>query len=122
MYSAEEGSSLSVPVAAGLATHTTDPELDPFTFRVLVGPTHGTVTVGLGGDFFYAPTDPDFNGADSFAVVAEDSHGASSAPATVRVTVVPVNDLCSLASFSLEVDEDSALELPAGTFLAGAFD
>ncbi|MBI2375885.1 MAG: hypothetical protein HYV07_17970, partial [Deltaproteobacteria bacterium] len=41
---------------------------------------------------------------------------------TVRLTVVPVNDLCSLASFSLEVDEDSALELPAGTFLASAFD
>ncbi|MBI2377613.1 MAG: cadherin-like domain-containing protein [Deltaproteobacteria bacterium] len=106
-YSVDEGSSLSVPVAAGLATHTTDPELDPFSFRVLVGPTHGAVTVGPSGDFTYAPADPEFNGADSFTVLAEDSHGASSASATVRITVVPVNDLCSLASFSLEVDEDS---------------
>ncbi|MBI2373531.1 MAG: hypothetical protein HYV07_05980, partial [Deltaproteobacteria bacterium] len=46
MYSVEEGSSLSVPAAAGLAAYTTDVELDPVMIRVLVGQTHGTVTVG----------------------------------------------------------------------------
>ena len=66
-----------------------DPEGDPLTFTVVSSPTHGTLA-GTAPDLTYIPY-ADFNGADSFTFVVNDGL-QDSAPATVSVEVLPVND------------------------------
>ena len=66
---------------------------DDFVARIERGPDHGTLAMDgeIEGKFVYSP-DPNFNGADSFQLEAEDAMGAVSSQ-TVAVTVRPVNDL-----------------------------
>jgi Bacterial Ig domain/Cadherin domain/RTX calcium-binding nonapeptide repeat (4 copies) len=75
---------------------------DPLTFAIDTAPTHGslgpigTVTCSHATpnvctvDVVYTPT-ADYNGLDSFAFTANDGQ-VDSAPATVSITVNPVND------------------------------
>ena len=57
-------------------------------------------------EFTYTP-DPDYNGPDSFTFTAT-SDGAPSVPATVTITVDPVNDDPTFTVGSdVTVDEDS---------------
>ncbi len=67
----------------------TDDDLDPLTFTVVDPPVSGELT-GDVPDLTYTP-DPDFNGSDSFTFTANDGTD-DSAPATVSITVNPVND------------------------------
>jgi hypothetical protein len=48
-----------------------DPEGDPIVYRLVSGPTSGSVQVNADGTFTYTPG-TGFNGFDSFAVVAQD--------------------------------------------------
>ncbi|MDQ1314681.1 MAG: hypothetical protein QG662_790 [Pseudomonadota bacterium] len=57
----------------------------------LSGPSHGTLNLGQDGSFTYMPA-PDFSGADSFTYQAVNGSGQS-LPATVSLTVNPVNDV-----------------------------
>lgn len=66
-----------------------DQEGDPLTFQVGSGPSHGTLA-GTAPNLTYTPG-PDFFGADSFTYTANDGT-TSSAPATVSITVTPVDD------------------------------
>ena len=54
-------------------------------------PAHGTVVVNVNGTYTYTP-DANYNGPDSFTYTLTDANGDKST-ATVRITVVSVNDL-----------------------------
>ena len=64
----------------------------PLAFALIVGsgPSHGTLG-GAAPNLTYTP-DPDYFGPDEFKFTATDEHGATSAEATVSITVTPVND------------------------------
>jgi hypothetical protein len=81
----------------------TDADGDATTIRVSIQAAHGTVTItnASSGAYRYTPT-ADYNGSDSFAIVANDGIFDSS-PATVAVTVTPVNDAPVATSSSLSV-------------------
>jgi Bacterial Ig domain len=73
-------------------TACTDVDGDSLTLTTPTAPSHGAVTPSTDGGFNYVP-DQNYNGPDSFTVVAEDPDGLTSgAAATITITVVPVND------------------------------
>jgi type IV pilus assembly protein PilY1 len=78
----------SVSISGGDFTYTPDPDSN-------------------GGDFTYTP-DPDSNGSDSFEYVANDGTD-DSAPATVSVTINPINDQPTADAKSVATDEDTPL-------------
>jgi Bacterial Ig domain len=74
-----------------LAPSVSDVEDDPLTCSIVTPPAHGKATLNphcSGGSF---TPDPDFSGPDSFTYVVSDRIDTSS-PATVALTVGPVND------------------------------
>ncbi len=71
--------------------------LDTLTFRVVEQPLNGSVSVD-GDDATYTP-DPDFNGIDWFKFVANDGV-FDSEPATVAITINPVDDMPMLTDVS----------------------
>src|SRR5262245_60129159 len=56
----------------------TDGDRDPLTFRIVTGPTHGSVTIldAAAGRYRYSP-DANFNGMDSFTFRADDGRDTS---------------------------------------------
>lgn len=72
---------------------------------VLTNPTSGTVVDNEDGSFDYAP-DPDFFGIDTFTYRVIDSDGSVSNPATVTITVEPVNDRPMALPDAFSTDED----------------
>lgn len=66
-----------------------DPDGDPLTYTVLRKPAHGTLS-GTAPNLIYTP-DPDFCWLDSFTFKVNDGT-TDSAPATIRISVTPVND------------------------------
>ncbi|MGE3104571.1 MAG: tandem-95 repeat protein, partial [Lysobacterales bacterium] len=74
----------------------TDPEGQPVSFAIVSGPANGSLGALTqlppnAASVLYTPN-ADFFGADSFTVSANDGQ-ATSAPATVSITVNPVNDV-----------------------------
>lgn len=64
--------------------------LDTLTYRIVDGPSHGSVSDGEGADRTYTP-DPDYFGEDAFTYVVNDGN-EDSEPATVSLLVNPVDD------------------------------
>ena len=89
----------------------TDIEGDALTFALASGPANGSVTVNADGTFSYTPN-ANFNGTDSFTFTANDGT-VDSAPATVTITVTPVNDAPVATAGTLTVAEDNSAN--AGT-------
>lgn len=85
-----------------------DPEGDPLTFAVQSGPSHGVLS-GTAPDLTYTPA-ADYNGPDSFSFVANDGH-ANSAPATVSITVTPVNDAPVAGPQTVTTEQDVSLAI-----------
>jgi large repetitive protein len=74
----------------------TDNENDPLTFAIITAPTNGSLgaivpTGPQSATVQYTPN-PDSNGSDSFTFTVDDGQ-ATSAAATVALTVTPVNDV-----------------------------
>lgn len=67
-----------------------DADGDALTYRKGSDPAHGTLVVNPDGSYTYTP-DPDYNGSDSFTVIADDGNGGT-ATSTVTIDVTPVND------------------------------
>jgi uncharacterized repeat protein (TIGR01451 family) len=81
-----------------------DADGDSLTFSVISGPAHGTLS-GSGANLVYTPH-PNYHGPDSFNFIAHDGT-TSSAPATVNITVTPVNDAPVAHNQSVTVLEDT---------------
>ncbi|MHC4591284.1 MAG: Ig-like domain-containing protein, partial [Planctomycetota bacterium] len=89
-YAVAEDGVLNVNAASGVLDNDDDVDGDTLSASLVSGTSSGDLTLNADGSFSYAP-DEDFNGADSFAYVANDA-GADSNEATVTITVNPVND------------------------------
>lgn len=81
------------------------------TAQWLSGPSHGTVNLATDGSFTYTPA-PNYNGADSFTYQAENGSGQS-LPATVSLTVNPVNDAPVAAGNAYSVAAGDTLNVAA---------
>jgi hypothetical protein len=91
----------------------TDVDGDVLTFSVVTPPQHGQLT-GLGANLTYTPN-ANYNGPDSFMFTASDGF-ALSPPATVGLTVTPVNDPPTASAQALTTPEDVAI----GVVLSGS--
>jgi VCBS repeat-containing protein len=80
-FSTAEDTVLTVP-APGVLGNDSDPDGDPLTAVQVTGPGHGTLSLNANGSFSYTPA-ADFAASDGTL---------SSSPATVTITVTPVND------------------------------
>jgi VCBS repeat-containing protein len=97
-----------------------DVENDSLTFILITGPAHGTVELNANGTFTYTPG-PDYNGADQFTFKVSD--GADhSAPATVSVTVTPVNERPVGGADFVATIQDTRIEIPAWKLTANDSD
>ena len=107
----DEDTSLLIDVAA----NDTNADQAPVTISssdgitILTGPANGTAEV-VSGQVRYTPA-ADFNGNDSFTYTIADGSGIPSNPATVTVTVTPVNDPPQAAGDSGTTAEDTPLTL-----------
>jgi VCBS repeat-containing protein len=85
-YGTVQETPLTVP-APGVSGNDTDPDGDPLTAAVGVGPAHGTLVLNADGSFTYTPA-AGFSGTDSLTYTTTDGT-LTSAPATVTLTVSP---------------------------------
>lgn len=83
----------------------TDIDGDPLSYKVATQPTHGTLS-GKAPNLTYAPND-NYNGNDSFTFAASDET-LTSKPATVSITVTPVNDAPVANTQEIELQEDAS--------------
>ncbi len=114
-----EDSSVSVP-AAGVLTNDTDVDGDSLTATLAVAPSHGTVALASDGSFKYTPA-ADYSGPDTFRYRCSDGT-TRSAPATVTITVMPVNDVPVAVSDTATVVQDAQLSVGAPGVLANDTD
>jgi hypothetical protein len=82
----------------------TDPNGDPITFTVITSPSHGTLSVS-GPNVTYNPG-PNYAGVDFFDFIVNDG-SQNSAPATITITVINVNDPPSANSATYSTVEDA---------------
>ena len=103
------GNALSVTVTEDTATAITltasDIDGDALTYSVASGPAHGSLS-GTPPALTYTPA-LNYNGPDSFAFTVADGT-ATSAPATVSITVTAVNDAPVAHAQSVTTAEDTA--------------
>jgi hypothetical protein len=89
-YTTNEDTPLVVP-APGVLTNDSDVDGDALTAQLVSGPSHAAAfNFNADGSFTYTPV-ADYNGPDSFTYRAFDGQALSNT-ATVRITVLPVND------------------------------
>ncbi len=105
--SINEDSALNIVLAGN------DVENDSLIFSVLTQPANGTLS-GIPPELTYTPN-ANYHGADSFTFTAHDGN-TNSAPATISISVISVNDVPVAASQTLETDE----EVPVNITLAGS--
>ncbi len=94
-----------------------DGDSDPLTYTVTTGPQHGVLDIHSDGTYTYTPNG-DYNGPDSFTFTANDG-AVDSNPATVAITVNPVNDAPTATASAPSTNEDTALN---GTVTGGDVD
>ncbi|MBN2474997.1 MAG: tandem-95 repeat protein [Pirellulales bacterium] len=107
-YAVDEDEALSVPAPGVLKN---DVDGDPLTASLRSGPLHGGVTLRPDGSFDYTPP-PDFHGTDAFVYQAGDGANDSN-PATVTITVRPVNDPPVATGEGYRMAENTTLSAPA---------
>lgn len=98
-----------------------DVDGDPLSFALATGPQHGTVNLSADGSFLYEPH-ADFNGTDTFTFTSADAE-LSSPPATVTLTITPVNDPSVAVGDDYTTHVNAPLEVPAaGSVVLNDFD
>ena len=95
-----------VPVIITLSG--TDSDGDALTCTVAIAPAHGTLS-GTAPNLIYTP-DANYHGMDLFTFTVSDST-ATSVPATVVVTINPVNDAPVAAAQSVVTSGNTAVEI-----------
>jgi large repetitive protein len=118
-YTTAEDTVLTVP-APGVLANDTDPDGTTLTAVLESGPTHGTLALNTNGSFTYTPS-ANYNGPDTFTYQASDGTARSN-PATVTITVTPVNDAPTAADDAYTTAEDTALTVAAPGVLANNTD
>ena len=104
--------------AVAITLSGSDAEAAPLTFAVVSGPANGTLS-GTPPNLTYAPN-LNFNGSDSFTFKANDGE-LDSAPATVSITITPVNDAPVADNLSVTTLEDTAVVITlTGSDLEGS--
>jgi hypothetical protein len=81
---------------------------DALTYSVLAGPAYGTLS-GVAPNLTYTPV-ANYNGPDNFTFIVNDGTVAS-APATISLTVISVNDAPVANAQSVTLDEDAAVSV-----------
>jgi VCBS repeat-containing protein len=106
-YTTNEDTPLNVS-APGVLGNDSDPNGDPLKAVNPTQPMHGSVTLNENGSFSYTPNS-NYNGSDSFTYTAYDGNQNSS-PATVNITVNPVNDPPSFSLAGTNVNATAPLQ------------
>lgn len=119
-YGVSEDYPLVVGVASGVLSNDSDAEGDPLTAVLISGTSNGSIALNSDGSFNYTP-DQDFAGSDSFSYVAKDGFGNSN-PATVDITVSPVNDAPDAMGDNFSTEEDTPLNVFAPGVLSNDVD
>jgi FtsP/CotA-like multicopper oxidase with cupredoxin domain len=104
-YSTSEDAPLTIAAPGVLANDTGT------TASVVSGPSHGSLSLAANGGFTYTPQ-PNYNGADAFSYKAMNGSLAS-VPATVSLTVDPVNDPPVAANDAYSVAAGGTLNVAA---------
>lgn len=117
--STSEDTSLTL-AAPGVLANDTDPDGDVITPTVIIAPVNGSATLYIDGSLLYTP-DTDFNGTDSFTYVVNDGT-EDSTPATVTITVTPVNDAPVAFDDGYSTNEDTPLTVAAAGVLGNDSD
>src|SRR5207245_635498 len=118
-YSVNEDNTLTIG-APGVLANDSDVDGDSLHAVLVSGVSHGTLALNADGSFTYTPA-ANFNGSDSFTYMANDA-AADSNPATVTITVNPVNDAPVAANDSYSTNEDTALNVSTPGVLANDTD
>ncbi len=87
-----------------------DGNLDPTMATQWGHPSHGTTWNNWDGSIVYTP-DPNYNGTDSFPYLVCDIYGLCSAPATVNITINPVNDAPAAVDDEATTNEDTSVTI-----------
>ncbi|MBX3406080.1 MAG: tandem-95 repeat protein [Phycisphaeraceae bacterium] len=120
-YSTAEDTPLTINAPGVLANDTDIDGPLPLTAVLATSPSNGSVTLNANGSFTYTPS-LNFNGIDTFTYRARDGLGAESAPATVTITVTPVNDPPIAVNDAYSTPEDTVLNIAAPGVLANDTD
>ena len=112
----DEDASLTVLPASGVLFNDSDDGPVALTAILIDNVAHGTLALATDGGFTYNP-DPNFSGTDTFTYKANDSQ-FDSAPATVTITVNPLNDTPVAVSDAYSTPMDTPLVLAAAGVLA----
>lgn len=104
-----EDSAVTIPVLANDSD--SDGTLDTTTIAIVDDVQNGIIQVNPDGTITYTPN-ADFNGSDSFTYTVKDNAGAISNPATVTVTVNPVNDAPIASNDNITVNQGTSIDIP----------
>ncbi|HXI51676.1 MAG TPA: Ig-like domain-containing protein, partial [Candidatus Saccharimonadales bacterium] len=94
--------------ALNIILASSDPDGDTLTFSIVTAPAHGTLS-GTGANRTYTPA-ANYNGPDNFTFKVNDGT-VDSAPATVSLTVTPVNDSPSANGQSVSTPYNTAVSI-----------
>ena len=104
-YSVNEGDGLIVESGNSVLLNDTDADNDTLTAIIETDVAHGTLTLESDGSFTY-DHDGSETTSDSFTYRASDEGGLLSEPATVNITINPVNDAPVVSGVTATTDED----------------
>lgn len=110
-YVVDEDTTLGV-AAPGVLDGDADADGHSLSTVVTTPPTHGTLDLRPDGSLEYVP-DADFSGVDSFTYTADDGW-ATSAPASVTLTVRASNDAARAVADAYEVTDGALTVVPGG--------
>ncbi len=103
---------LDEDIATAVTLQGTDPEGAAITYSIVTPPQRGTLS-GTAPNLTFTPV-ANYNGGDSFVYRVNDG-SLNSAPATVTLTINPINDLPAVNNQSIAISEDA----PANITLQG---
>jgi len=118
-YTTVEDTILTV-AAPGLLANDGDVDGDALSAVLVTGVSQGSLEMSADGAFTYAPS-LNFTGLVTFTYRATDG-AADSAPATVSITVTPVNDAPVARADEFTTLEDTLLTIPMAGILTNDFD
>jgi VCBS repeat-containing protein len=118
-YGLNKSASLTVS-GPGVLGNDTDADGDALTAIKITDPAHGSLNLNVNGAFTYTPVSNYF-GADNFTYRASDGL-ATSAVATVSLTITNVNHAPVLGNDSFTNSENIPFSLPLATLLTNDYD